>query len=96
MLKGIDQYLIGLSPEPIMCLAICRVDHDIRLIGISPTKAVLAGRSSGLQVINECPQWAGVDTGPRLLDFHALRNRQGIFQIDTQVPDGAVHLGMPK
>ena len=33
---------------------------------------------------------------PTLLDFNGLCNRKGIFQFNAEIPDGAVHFGVPK
>lgn len=33
---------------------------------------------------------------PKLLDFNGLCNRKGIFQFHAEIPDGAVHFGVPK
>lgn len=40
------------------------------------------------------PVWAVCEDGPWLLDFYGLRNGQGIFELDAEIPDGAVHLGI--
>ena len=33
---------------------------------------------------------------PKLLDFNGLCNRKGILQFNAEIPDGAVHFGVPK
>lgn len=46
---------------------------------------LIVGKRSGLGRLRRRPTW---------LDFNGVRNRQGIFQFNTQVPDGPVHLCM--
>lgn len=39
---------------------------------------------------------AGFDTSPMRLDFYTFGDRQGVLQIDTQISNGTVHLGVPQ
>lgn len=39
-------------------------------------------------------QWAVLVNGPFLLDFVSLRDLQGIFEFNAEIPNGAVHLGV--
>ncbi len=43
---------------------------------------------------SQWPVWAVLAERPCQSDFHRLRDRQGVFKLDAEVADGAVHLGM--
>ena len=59
-------------------------------------KVRYAGATAAFWVAIGRQLWAALEGGPKLLDFNGLCNGKGIFQFNAEIPDSAVHFGVPK
>lgn len=51
-------------------------------------------RGSAMEGCDECLQRAAFASGPISSNFHAFGDRESILQLNAEIADGTVHLGM--